>query len=557
MEKLIRRAIALQSSLVRVLVCASIVTIPIMAAQQAESYSLESRSGEWQDQFGGYLEHDRGKALVVAVSESNASGNLSGTLYFMTQEGGHWTESLVTNSVPTSSPNSGTPLRINSVAISGDTAVLMVYQTAPLPFRAFHTFSFDSDSGWSHSDEIVVRDGGQIQLEGEALAFMTSKGVAVYRRESSAWTRQVSVRGGPFLAASVSRPRPNFMRFSGEDLLVRFQALGPATPTRAFGLYGFSQGGWALKQLIANDDLPGTGNGVNFNGGYASDGEWMFFGVEPTGSGVGFVEAWRRPQPHMEFGFHSYIHPAAQAPGGSDARDKFGASIDFDSSTSRLLVGAPESAGPPGVIRGKAYGFRYDSTGDIWVEEATYMPVEDQSFPPAFGVDFGHEVAVWDNGVLGSAPRAKNSLGVVSGRLYIFEEPFGTTRCSGTQLPNGEVATLGVNGSNVAPHGGLRLVGSSLPPLQPYFVLASSNAASVPLPGGGGESFCVGAPRLSTGGARTIGSDGTALAVLNIGESALDGVTAGSQLHFQLWFRMPGGASNSVGLSNAVEVEFR
>lgn len=531
--------------------------------QRSEDYSRTSEQEEIFSFFGQKIATDGNTTLVVS-GEAVPGSDFDGRIYFLELQDGRWEIEYITGELP----GGAISRRVNDAVVEGDTAVVVGWaHTGSLggQYEYLHTFQRTEESGWAPVaiQRIPEFEGstlaGRIELRAGLLTFGNRGRVMTYERSPSGWRRRPNLRTGPILAGSV--PGLIFNLARGDRDLFIFPVSGNFNPLAnllGWQHFKWTENRWTLSQVLGFPQPPNTNASYVPNGGCDAEGDWFMYGAHPLVAGVGAVIALKKHEVTGDYEYHSTIRPVVSFPSGPDSQDLFGYSLDLDVSTGRLLVGAPLSGAPAGGIAGRALLFRYDAVSDLWFEseELTYSERAQQG--PNEYLDFGRQVALWDNGALVSAETAKGANDVDGvGNLYVFEDSFGDSYCRGTMTAPGQDAAIDVSGSNVLPYAGLRIEASGLPPSTPFSALISGTSASVLLPQGSGERLCVGGPRLFTGGIRQTGADGAASLGFDLSDPSLQGVLVGDHRFVQLWFQMPASSSQPVGLTNAVEVVFR
>jgi hypothetical protein len=501
-----------------------------------------------------------GDAAALISIEDVPDSFVGSTIYFLRLENGHWKIESTSGDLPSVE----SPTGFRSVALEGDLAVA-VGSAAPIGtglFEYLYTFHRTDGRGWEF--ETVQRVPrvrgaarvGEIQLKDGLLTFAHRLRIFTYERVNGEWERRPNANINPTV---VGAPDPEYhvRPTRGDDELVVWTAIPFAS---GWQVYRWSNRRWVRTQTIGNPQPPQaaqTGEPYLPNEGRDLDAGWFMYGAQPPSSGVGVVIVMKRNHGTGQYEYHSTLRPANSIAGGVDNRDEFGSSLDLDGSRGRLIVGSPESGRSIGGVSGRAYLYEYDQQLDSWeqIERLSYSGNTDHTANTI--VTFGRLVALWSNGALVSTPLTIDGNRVDSnGRLHVFEDSFGASYCPGTASSTGPAARLSVSGSNVLPHAGWQLHAEYMPPHSLFTVLISSSTAMVPLPGGQGESICVGGPRVDTGGLRTGGADGSAVVGFDLGDPGIAGVLAGDHRYAQVWFRMPTGAPQPVGLTNAVDVRF-
>ncbi len=485
--------------------------------------------------------------------------HVGSTVYFLALENGRWEIEATSGDLPGAS----SPIGLTDIVLEGDLAVVTGF-ASPLGvgfYQYLYTFHRTDGGGWEY--ESIRRVPGvegfvavvELRLMDGLLTFSNREKIFTYERVGGAWERRPNANINP---TTVGAPDvfSHSLSTRGEDELMIWTDLISGS-VDGWHLYRWAGKRWLYSQSIGNVQPPNLSGNYIPNGGRDIDGEWLMYGAHPEFSGVGVVIVMKKDVVTGQYEYHSTLKPASSIPGGADARDQFGASLDLDGARGRLIVGASESGRPIGGIAGRAYLYDYDEATDSWeqIERISYS-WNTQHTPDTY-ITFGHGVALWGNGALVSSPLAPSDDGTEAvGRLHVFEDSFGTSYCPGTVSPSGLAAELTVSGSNVLPDAGLQLRAEGLPSLTPFAVLLSGSSASVALPGGNGEAICIGGPRINTGGLRTSAADGTAVVGFDLDDAGLSGVVVGDRRYAQVWFRMPASAGQPVGLTNAVDVQF-
>jgi hypothetical protein len=531
--------------------------------QRSEDYSLTSEIEELESFFGQKIATDGNTTLVVS-GEPVPGSEFNGRIYFLELRDGRWEIEYISGELPGGEISRS----VNDAVVEGDIAVVTGWAHTGAPggdFEYLHTFERTPEGGWA---PVAIQripefggfiNAGRMELRAGLLTFGNWGRVVTYERSPSGWRRRPNLRTGPILAGSVPGLIYNLVRGDRDVFIVPVSGNGnPLASQLGWQHFSWTGNRWSLSQIIGFPQPPNTNAFYVPNGGHDAEGDWFMYGAHPLIAGVGVVIALKKDEVTGDYEYHSTIRPTISYPGGSDSQDIFGSTLDLDVSTGRLLVGAPFSGAPAGGIAGRALLFRYDEVSDRWFESEEYTYSERAQQGPNEYLDFGRQVALWDNGALVSAQIAPGASGVGGvGKLYVFEDSFGDTYCPGTMTAPGQDAVIDVSGSNVLPYAGLRIEATALPPSTPFSALISSASASVLLPQGSGERLCVGGPRVFTGGIRQSRADGSASLGFDLSDPSLQGVLVGDHRFVQLWFRMPPSSSQPVGLTNAVDVVFR
>ena len=528
------------------------------AQQRVEDYTITPSISAIYTFFSQVLAVD-GDCAVVTAHQTPAGSNISHTIYFLKLEDGRW--SVESTSVHL--PGGGATISLRHAVIEGDVVVAVgtFIEAGVDPFQLLYTFHRKDGGGWEFESSMRVprvlgyNSATGVRLKGGLLTFSNRHRLMTYERVNGAWERRPDANLNPSLAGS---PDPFFLRRqtrSEDELLVWVDS--SVSPTLGWQRYTRRNNRWSFSQAIGNPQPPQAGVTYYPSDGSDVDAGWFMYGAHPKNAGVGLVIVMKENAVTGDYEYHSTLQPANSIPGGANGRDQFGASLDLDGVRGRLIVGASKSGRPIGGIAGRAYLYEYNEATDSWdqIERISYSG-NTQHTPDTY-IDFGRHVALWGNGALVSSPVAPGDDGTVAvGRLHVFEDSFGTSFCAGTATPSAPEAELSVSGSNVLPHAGGLLGGDGLPPQAPFTVLLSSSSASVPLPGGSGESFCVGGPRTNTGGLRISEADGSAVVGFDLNDPGLAGALVGDHRYVQVWFQMPPSTGQPVGLTNAIDVRF-
>jgi hypothetical protein len=535
------------------------------ATQRVENYSFTPETTNFQNFFGRELATDGNTALVTSIEDVPGS-LMQGRIYFLELRQGRWEIEHVTRDLP------GGPFSpaLIEATVEGDIAVVSGRAVGSGGASAgnihhfLYTFRRTAAQGWAlEATERVPRIHGfplvaQLELRAGLLTFQNWDRVLTYERVANQWRRRPGTKINQLLSGATSPGLAHYLTRSDRELFAIPETGAPIANVYGWHRFDWELGRWRRTQIIGLPQPPNASQEFIPNGGTDAGSGWFMFGSHPRNGGVGVVIVLRKNATSGEYEYHSTIRPTNSVPGPVHGRDQFGSSLDLDHSTGRLVVGAPWSGGPGSGVAGRAFMFRYDPSTDEWVQSERYTYSERAQQAPSTFVDFGYRVALWDNGCMVSSRIAPSATGVQGvGKLYVYEDDFGTSYCNGTIVTPGQVALLGVGGSNVLPHAGWRIDVRGLPVSTPFSALISPTSASVLLPQGGGEMICVGGPRTYTGGIRLTEPDGSASLAVDLSEPSLNGVLAGDHRFVQIWFRMPAGSSQPVGLTNSIDVTFR
>lgn len=550
---------------VAILLIAASLNGVVFASQGAvtEDYSFTSDRQEFQDQFSNQIETDGLTLLVTARAEEQPGSEFNGAVYFYTLEEGRWVREFKWEGPE----KLDAVTLIDEVAVSGDRAAMLTRrQVTPAIYRAvLHTFERVPGVGWRSDQDLSlpVIDGVQLprdlNIEGNLITLRSRGRVISFRHDGVQWRRlprfNLSLN---FAASSIyfDSGIPDVLR---DGVLygyrIRNLPFGSDQPLEYFS-FQLSGQQWSLRERIIIDEDVYPDATIGTPGGFDVDGNWFMLGIRARSFAPRTrVLIYHREDAGSPFRFHSTIQPSEYFPTSPIFGDYFGVSLDIRGE--RVVVGAHVSGGFSGRPIGRAFLFEYDDSTDTWLE--TKVMRSEESYEPFMdsNLGFGFRVGLTEHGVIVGDLSAEAPSGEQAGRAFIFENDFGEPLCVGTQANGGPMAQLSAGGSNALPDGAIRLTGTGLTPNRPYFVLASPHSANVPLPGGTGESFCIGAPRLDTGGMRQIDDGGGTLDVLGLDEAPWNAFAPGETVYFQLWYSVNAIVGQVTGLTNAVEVVLR
>ncbi|MEM9799026.1 MAG: FG-GAP repeat protein [Planctomycetota bacterium] len=509
------------------------------------------------DQFAFALEGDGGAAIAYSNTALPVSqGVSSGSVHIIDLKNGRWDISAAFGPTrPFPAPPS-INLYGRRLAISGEWAATLA--TTNVPEGGLIYIYRRTDGIWS---EFQVIEPGPVTQERFYFEIamsdnrMVLSGVNtpldIYEFDGSTWTHTAQIATPFGTVSEEQRYEPRLISFSGDRILeVRSfnlsAGIGPA-------VYVYEDTGTTWEHI---DTVLAPTQALNAgfaNRGAFGDGQWL--GVTDTGADLsrpGRLQLFRWDDSLGRYRFHSILEAPDPISIGSPISSNY-FSFDVDIDGDRLIVGAPYQGSPNEFLFGAAYLFEYDAVADEWRLEQEYRPPLVSG--PFFGItNFGATVALLEGAVLVGDPIAPIN-GIRCGAVYLYEQESGEPYCPGTPGLFGLPGQLRANGAPVAQTGEIRLEADFVPFGAPYIVLASTSAAQVPLPGGGAEFLCVGAPRLATGGVRTTGN-GLATIAFPAYEPPLDGVVPGDTVRFQLWFRGSGGGQPT-GVTNALAVVFK
>ncbi|WP_419190979.1 hypothetical protein [Saltatorellus ferox] len=541
---------------------ASLVLFALPVFGQVEEgsvYSIGSVTQGYEAHLG--LDLDVSGDRAIARSRERLGDQYdAGVVYFLKLEDGRWEVEQLVSELPGGLSNFQI---VAHLAIDGHSAAVAAQtQVSPGIWEyQLYMFEYSEANGWELTVELEVPriDGfklvGHLDLEGDILIMQARETIVSFERRNGVWRRIGNIYPdiAPFLNF-VSFTWPSKPVIYGGKVYTRYRALnlGPQSPqVHVFSRLG---GRWTVSEIFTvpfEAYSPYSSTGLI----YAADvdGEWyMSCALDSCAGCLPYVTVYKRRPTDGRFEYHSRLGPNSSFPTTPHTGDQFGASIDIESG--RVVIGAPLSGNVSQRPVGRAYVFEYDAVQDAWIE--TRVLVDQRLMVPSattYG-SFGWNVALHDGGII-----ASNYLGMTdngelnsTGSLHFFPDAVGTTSCQGTLSPQSEQVSLSIDGSTTPSAGGIRLTGSGLPPFSPLIVLASTQPAAINLPGGSGEQFCTGSPRLQTGGFQLALGDGTFETGYDLSESPFGTFSAGETLHFQLWFRTPTSWGQSIGLSNAV-----
>lgn len=402
-----------------VLLC-SIGTWPNTARSQCElDVSVIDPSDGTSSDEAGYSVAGSGNTVVIGARGDDDNGSNSGSAYILTATDSGWMEDqklLAADGAPED-------MFGNSVAVSGDTAVIGAYGNGDE--GGAYVFRFDG-LRWVEEQKLIPQDGAFGDNFGYAVAVSgdvaligaygvddggTSSGAAyVFRFDGSAWREEQK------LSASDGEAYDFFgvaVGLSG-DVAVVGAYLADEGGANAGSAYAFRFDGstWSEEQkLVASDGAADD----RFGGSVAVSGDTIAVGAaqhdfQGINSGTAYV---------YRFNSSGWIEEAKLLPADGSAYDSFGVSVAVSGGIA--LVGAHLNDADGMSDAGAAYLFG--------VEGSTWGEIDKLVAPDGWYWDyFGFSVALSDGVMVAGAIQDDNK-GNNSGSVYFFEGQCSSSGC--------------------------------------------------------------------------------------------------------------------------------